>query len=205
MIPMWTQRIVRLGSTLGVVAALAVVATPAAQAQDRDRGHQPAGVYAQRDDHDRGGPDRGRDHQGRGSDQDDRGRDRGDRDDNGGDWDRGQAPAPVYVVPQQPNYAPPVIVEPVPVPVTPDLQAYVLPPLEALFPTADFADYPPALLSVGNNTYALSSPMLFWGPDQVAVPQAIAAQLAQSTPGWGAAVLNGPQGYGVYLTYQSYF
>jgi hypothetical protein len=27
-------------------------------------------------------------------------------------------------------------------------------------------------------------------------------QLAAITPGWGTTILNGPQGYGVYLTYQ---
>ncbi|HLH25882.1 MAG TPA: hypothetical protein VK066_25465 [Chloroflexota bacterium] len=196
---MWTHSLARLGSTFGLVAALGFVAAPAVHAQDWDHGHQAGGVYAQQDDHDRAGPDRGRDQDDRGRNQDDRGdRDRGDR-------DYHQAPPPVYVVPEQPQPAPPPIVEPVPVPVTPDVQAYVLPPLEALFPTADFADYPPELVPIGNNLYAVVSPSLFWGPDQLAAAQALAAQLDQSTPGWGATVLSGPEGYGAYLTYQAYF
>jgi hypothetical protein len=209
---MWTRQIVRLGSTLGVVAALTVAAAPPAHAQDRDPGHQAGSVYAQRGDQDRGGADRGSGQQGRGPDRGDQGRDGNDRDDNRGDRDRGQPQAPVYVVPppiyiapQQPDYPPPVVIQPVPVPVTPDVQAYVLPPLEALFPTADFADYPPQLVPLGNNVFALSSPSLFWGPGQAGIPQSIAAQLAQSSQGWGTTVLNGPQGYGVYLTYQPYF
>ena len=44
-----------------------------------------------------------------------------------------------------------------------------------------------------------------WTPDQAAAPQGIAGQLAQMSPGWGTTVLNGPQGYGVYLTYQLNF
>jgi hypothetical protein len=199
---MWRQHLVRFGSTLGLVAALGVVGAPAAQAQQRGDDHHQGGVYAQRDDHGRGGDDRGRGQENRGPDQGDRGRDQGNRDGDRDGGDRGQYQPPVYVVPQQPDYAPPVIVQPVPVPVTPDVTAYMLPPLEALFPTADFADYPPQLVPVGNNVYALSSPMLFWTPDQATVPQSIAGQLAQMSPGWGTTVLNGPQGYGVYLTYQ---
>jgi len=213
---MWTSQIVRLSSTLGLVAALAVAAVPAAHAQDRDHGHQSGAIYAQRDNHDQGGADRGRGPDNRGADRDGQGRDGRDHDGNWngwtgnrGDWDRGQpqgpvyvSPPPVYVAPQAPDYPPPVIVQPVPVPVTPDLQAYVLPPLEAVFPGDDFADYPPQLVAIGSDVFVLSSPMLFWGPDQAAVAQAVAAQLAQTSPGWGTVVLDGPQGYGVYLTYQ---
>jgi hypothetical protein len=210
---MWTRQIVRIGSTLGVVAALTVAAAPAAQAQGHQDGHQGGGGSVQRDDGNRGGADRGQGQQdrepqrdGRGGERNDRDGNRGyeDRDGNRGYGDRGQPEAPFYVVPQQPDYAPPVVVQPIPVPVTPDVLAYALPPLEALFPTADFADYPPQLVPVGNNVFALSSPSLFWGPDQATIAQSVAAQLAQSTPGWGTTVLNGPQGYGVYLTCQPY-
>src|SRR5690348_15655876 len=227
---MWRTHLLRFASTAGLVAALGIVAAPAAHAQDRDD-HHPAGGYAQRDDYapgvvyaqrdDRGGQDRGgqmdrgdrgdRGDQGDRGDGDDRGPDRGDR----GDRDQGQfAPPPVYVAPPAyqpppvyvappPDYQPPTIVEPVPVPVMPDLNAYVLPQLEALFPGADFADYPPALLPLGNNVFALSSPQLSWTPDQAGTPQAIVAQLDQYSPNWGTAVIDGPQGYGVYLTYSA--
>jgi hypothetical protein len=50
--------------------------------------------------------------------------------------------------------------------------------------------------------YAVSSPLLFCGVDQAGTCQLIAQQLAQITPGWGTTTMNGPQGYGVYLTYQ---
>jgi hypothetical protein len=208
---MWRTQLLRFTSTLGLVAALGVVAAPAAHAQDRGDHHQ-AGVYAQRDDGDRGdrgGPqgDRGQAQEpDRGGPQGDRGPDQGDRGDRGDhdDRDRGQFAPPVYVAPP-PVYRPPIVEPvPVPVPITPDLNGFVLPPLEALFPAADFADYPPSLLPLGNNVYALSSPMLFWPPDQAGTPEALVAQLDQSSPGWGTTVLDGPEGYGVYLTYQPY-
>jgi hypothetical protein len=109
------------------------------------------------------------------------------------------APVPV------PDYVPaPVPVPtavPVPVPV-PALQAAVLPPLEQVLPAANFAQNPPQFQQLPDGSYALISPALFCSTDQVGTCQAIAAQLAQITPGWGTAVLNGPDGNGVYVTYQ---
>jgi hypothetical protein len=79
------------------------------------------------------------------------------------------------------------------------LQAAVVPSLAAVFPTVDFADSPPQFEAIGPNAYAAVSPQLFWGPDQAAAAQAAAVQLAQHTPGWSTALLNGPEGYGYYL------
>ncbi len=210
---MWRIHAARAASALGLVASLGFAAAPAVQAQGLDGGHASPPVYAQRDNGDRGGPPRVYAQDGRGPDRadwgnrDDRGRDRDDwgrdRDDQRpyGDHDRYQPP--VVVAP--PAYQPPTVVQPVPVPVMPEVTAYVLPPLEALFPAADFANYPPTLVPVGNNVYIVSSPQLFWTADQLAAAQALASELAQSSPGCGATVVSGPLGYGAYLTYQPYF
>ncbi|HLH25636.1 MAG TPA: hypothetical protein VFB73_18885 [Chloroflexota bacterium] len=115
-------------------------------------------------------------------------------------------PAPVAAVPV-PVAAPvaavavpaPVAAVPVPVPV---VQA-VLPALQQVFPTAGFAQNPPQFIPLQGNTYAVSSPLLFCGADQAGTCQLMAQQLAQVTPGWGTTLMNGPQGYGVYLTYQN--
>jgi hypothetical protein len=90
---------------------------------------------------------------------------------------------------------------PVPVPV-PAIQSAILPPLQQAFPAAGFPQNPPQILPLQSNTYAVSSPALFCGVDQAGTCQLMAQQLAQITPGWGTTVMNGPEGYGVYLTYQ---
>jgi hypothetical protein len=72
-----------------------------------------------------------------------------------------------------------------------------------LFPSAGFAQDPPQLIPLQNNTYAVSSPTLFCGVDQAGTCRLIADQLARIAPGWGTTVMDGPQGYGVYPTYQA--
>jgi hypothetical protein len=89
-----------------------------------------------------------------------------------------------------------------PVPVPAPLQG-ALPPLQQLFPAAGFGQNPPQFIPLQGNNYAVSSPLLFCGVDQAGTCQLIAQQLSQITPGWGTTVINGPQGYGVYLTYQA--
>jgi hypothetical protein len=106
-------------------------------------------------------------------------------------------PVPVPV----PVAAPPPAAVPVPVPV-PAIQSAILPPLQQAFPAAGFPQNPPQILPLQSNTYAVSSPALFCGVDQAGTCQLMAQQLAQITPGWGTTVMNGPEGYGVYLTYQ---
>jgi hypothetical protein len=56
--------------------------------------------------------------------------------------------------------------------------------------------------SVDANTYLVSHPGLFWPVSQAATAQAVAQQLSSQAPGWGTVTSNGPQGYGVYMTYQ---
>src|SRR3954465_3068363 len=97
--PMWNRQIVRLGSTLGLVAALGVIAAPAPPPQGRLHDPQAGAQYAQRDDGNRGGPGRGRGPQDQGPGRGDDNRDRGDRGGNHGDWDRNQPQPPVVVQP----------------------------------------------------------------------------------------------------------
>ena len=47
----------------------------------------------------------------------------------------------------------------------------------------------------------MSSPILFCGVDQAGACRLMADQLARTGPGWGTTVMDGPQGYGVYVTY----
>ncbi len=100
--------------------------------------------------------------------------------------------------------APRVITVPVVVPVpVPVLQPIILPALSQVFPNAGFLQNPPSLIPLQPNLYALNSPILFCGVDQLATCQLIADQLSQITPGWGVAIMDGPQGYGAYLTFRS--
>jgi hypothetical protein len=54
----------------------------------------------------------------------------------------------------------------------------------------------------GSSTYLVSHPSLFWPADQAAIAQAVVQQLASQTPGWSTTTTNGPQGFGIYATYQ---
>jgi hypothetical protein len=60
---------------------------------------------------------------------------------------------------------------------------------------------PLQLVALDNNTYAVSNPNLSWPPNQAGAAEAAAQQLASLAPGWSTTVMNGPQGYGLYLTY----
>ena len=53
------------------------------------------------------------------------------------------------------------------------------------------------------NTYLISHPRLFWPVAQAPNAQAVAQQLANQGPGWNVHTSEGPQGYGVYLTYDT--
>ena len=117
-------------------------------------------------------------------------------------------PVPALVPPVQavpvpvPVPAAPVPAAAVPVPVPVPVPA-AMPALQQVFPTAGFAQNPPQFIPMQNNTYAVSSPVLFCGVDQAGTCQLMAQQLSQVTPGWGTTTMNGPQGYGVYLTFQN--
>jgi hypothetical protein len=55
----------------------------------------------------------------------------------------------------------------------------------------------------GSSAYLVSHPGLFWSPDQAATAQGVVQQLASISPGWSSTLTQGPQGYGIYATYQS--
>src|SRR5262249_61386120 len=61
---------------------------------------------------------------------------------------------------------------------------------------------PLQLMPLDNNTFVVSHPNLYWPMDQLGIAEATAQQMASLGPGWSTNVTNGPQGYGVYLTYQ---
>jgi hypothetical protein len=184
---MLRKRIILAYSVLSVLATLSIAAAPAAFAQrGEDRPHEQGRDAPRREDDRRA--DRDREFDRRGPDI--------------------VVPAPAIAPQVQavPVPAPVVVpqIQAVPVPV-PALQPVVMPALEQVFPTVDFGQYPPQFLSFGDNSYVLSNPPVFCGVDDAGTCQFEAQQLAQIMPGWGTAVLNGPQGYGVYLTYQGSF
>jgi hypothetical protein len=78
----------------------------------------------------------------------------------------------------------------------------VLPPLQQLLPPPLFQEQPLQVARLPGGQMALSHPLLFCPLDQAAVCEELARQLAEVTPGWSTTTMSGPQGYGVYLTYQ---
>ncbi len=84
---------------------------------------------------------------------------------------------------------------------SPALEAAMLQGLQQVFPAALFQQARPRLLPLQTNLYLVSHPALYWRVEQEPAARALAAALAQRAPGWGTTLSNGPQGYGVYLTY----
>ncbi len=82
------------------------------------------------------------------------------------------------------------------------LQAAVLPAIARVVPADDLQQTPLQFTPLQGNTYIVSHPDLYWQVDQAPYAQMVASQLASMTPGWNTTVANGPQGYGVYLTYR---
>jgi hypothetical protein len=82
------------------------------------------------------------------------------------------------------------------------LQAAVLPAIARVVPSDDLQQTPLQFTPFQGNTYIVSHPDLYWQVDQAPYTQMVAWQLASMTPGWNTTVANGPQGYGVYLTYR---
>ena len=82
-------------------------------------------------------------------------------------------------------------------------EAGLLAAVQQVLPPQLLQQTPLQLMAVDNNTYVVSHPNLFWPVNQMGVAQAQAQRLASFAPGWSTTVMNGPQGYGVYLTYQT--
>ena len=84
---------------------------------------------------------------------------------------------------------------------TPALQAAVLQGVTQIFP-AEVIEQSPLRFVRRGNVYVVDHPALYWRVEQAPAAEAVAAELAGLTPGWSTTVFNGPQGRGVYLTYQ---
>src|SRR5262249_41025891 len=100
----------------------------------------------------------------------------------------------------------------------PVMQNTVLPAISQVLPPEQFQDVPLQLLPVQPetpasvpapapapipSTYVLAHPLLFCGLDAADTCDDLADQSDAITPGFDTAVMDGPNGYGVYLTYQA--
>jgi hypothetical protein len=85
--------------------------------------------------------------------------------------------------------------------VSPVLQTEVLPAVQQVLPYQAIQQTPLQFVPLQGNVYVVSHPSLFWPTEQIFAALATAQQVATATPGWSTTVTNGPQGYGVYLTY----
>ncbi len=74
--------------------------------------------------------------------------------------------------------------------------------LTQIFPADALQQGRVQFLPLRGNEYVVSHPALYWRVEEEPAAEAVAEELAGIAPGWGTAVLNGPRGYGVYLTYQ---
>jgi hypothetical protein len=81
-------------------------------------------------------------------------------------------------------------------------QPGLLPAVQQILPPEVLQQTPLQLQSLDGSTYLVSHPNLFWPANQASTAQAVVQQLASQTPGWSTTVGNGPQGYGIYATYQ---
>ena len=86
---------------------------------------------------------------------------------------------------------------------TPALRDAVLQGIQGVFPADLFQQLQPRFVPLQDNLYLVSHPALYWRPEQEMAAQALAGRLASLAPGWSTTLSEGPQGYGVYLTYQS--
>jgi hypothetical protein len=118
-------------------------------------------------------------------------------------------PVPVLVpvpVPSNPDLAlpnwgaPPF--PPLPPAALPGFQNLAMPALQQFLPPGAFQQSPPQLFPLPGNQFAVSHPLLFCSFENAATCETMAEQLAEVVPGFGTAVMDGPDGYGVYLTYQ---
>jgi len=82
------------------------------------------------------------------------------------------------------------------------LQAAFLEGVERVFPADVIAQTPARFVPLEGNTYLVSHPALYWRVQDAPAAEAMAEELAGITPGWNTRLYNGPQGRGVYLTYQ---
>jgi hypothetical protein len=82
-------------------------------------------------------------------------------------------------------------------------QAGLLPTVQQLLPRETLQQTPLQLQPLDADTYLLDHPGLFWPVDQAGSAQAAALHLASRIPNVHTMVLNGPRGFGVYLTFDT--
>jgi len=117
-------------------------------------------------------------------------------------------PVPLGGPPPPPPF--PILMSQQAAPFLPEMQNTVLPAISQVLPAEQFQDVPLQLLPVQPetpvtvpSTYVLAHPLLFCGLDAVDTCEDLADQLDAITPGFDTTVMDGPNGYGVYLTYQA--
>src|SRR5437588_802410 len=82
-------------------------------------------------------------------------------------------------------------------------EATMLRTIREVVPPEVLQQTPLQLQQLDADTYLLNHPGLFWSVDQAPSAQAAALQLAGRIPNLHTTVLNGPQGFGIYLTYDT--
>ena len=122
-------------------------------------------------------------------------------------------PFPLAGPPPLPPPPFPILMSQQAAPFLPTMQNEVLPAISQVLPPEQFQDVPLQLLPVQPetpgpaaplpSTYVLAHPLLFCGLDAVDTCEDLADQLDAITPGFDTTVMDGPNGYGVYLTYQA--
>jgi hypothetical protein len=118
------------------------------------------------------------------------------------------APVPVpFPVADAPPPLFPVVMPQQMAPFAPVVQNTVLPALGQVLPTEPLQDVPLQIMPVDPaapvpSAYVLAHPLLFCELDATDTCEDLADQLDAITPGFDTTVADGPNGYGVYLTYQ---
>jgi hypothetical protein len=112
-----------------------------------------------------------------------------------GPWS--DAPPPTY----------PVLMSPQTAPFVPAVQNTILPALTQVLPPDQLQDTPLQVLPADPaasvpSAFVLAHPLLFCDVDSADTCEDLADQLDAITPGFDTAVVDGPNGYGVYLTYE---
>ena len=85
---------------------------------------------------------------------------------------------------------------------TPALQAALVEGVERIFPAEVIEQTTAQFLPLPDSAYLVSHPALYWRVQDAPAAQAMAEELATITPGWSTRIYDGPEGRGVYLTYQ---
>jgi len=121
-------------------------------------------------------------------------------------------PVPLAGPPLPPPPPFPILMSQQAAPFLPVMQNEVLPAISQVLPPEQFQDVPLQLLPVQPepaapaplpSTYVLAHPLLFCGLDAVDTCEDLADQLDAISPGFDTPVMDGPNGYGMYLTYQA--